>query len=86
MPEQTPDPKVDDNADPKTDATDPAPEAKTEKPAPRGKADKPEPKRYAAYDKSHGRYVGGVKDTKREAEIHAKLIREAGHTAEIREF
>lgn len=43
------------------------------------------PKRYAAYDRDHGRYVGGVRDTKREADDIAKGIRDAGRTAEVRE-
>lgn len=43
------------------------------------------PKRYAAFNKSHGRYVGGVRDTKAEAEKIAKGIREGGHEAEVRE-
>lgn len=43
------------------------------------------PKRYAAYDRSHGRYVGGVRDTKGEAEKIAKGIKDAGREAEVRE-
>lgn len=43
-------------------------------------------KRYAAYNKSLGRYVGGVRDTKAEADKIAKQITDAGHQAEVREF
>ncbi len=43
------------------------------------------PKRYAAYNKSLGKFVGGVRDTKGEADKIAKGIKEAGYTAEVRE-
>jgi hypothetical protein len=43
------------------------------------------PKRYGAYNVSLGKYVGGVRDTKAEADKIAKGIKDAGYTAEVRE-
>lgn len=42
-------------------------------------------KRYAAYNASLGRFVGGVRDTKAEADKLAKGIKDAGYKAEVRE-
>lgn len=42
-------------------------------------------KRYAAYDLSYGRYVGGVHDRKGDATKAAKGIEDAGRKAEVRE-
>lgn len=43
------------------------------------------PKRYAAYNVDLGKFVGGVRDTRKEAADLAKGIEKAGYTAEIRE-
>lgn len=40
--------------------------------------------RFAAFDKTLGKYVGGVRDTKGEADDIAKGIRDAGRKAEVR--
>jgi hypothetical protein len=42
-------------------------------------------KHYAAYNVSLGKYVGGVRDTKAEAQKLAKGITDAGYKAEVRE-
>lgn len=42
-------------------------------------------KRYAAYDKTLAKFVGGVHGSRKAAEAHAKKIRDAGRSAEIRE-
>jgi hypothetical protein len=57
----------------------PQPQPKTETPA------TPKSGRYGAFDKTLSRYVGGVRDTKAEAETIAKGIRDAGRKAEVRE-
>lgn len=86
--ETTPAPVEDDT----TGEQAPPEQAPEETPAPRRRrkskdVDEGDPtKRYAAYNKSLGRYVGGVRDTKAEADKIAAQITEAGHTAEIREF
>lgn len=41
--------------------------------------------RYAAYDKTLGRFVGGVRDTRKDADEVAKGIRDAGRKAEVRQ-
>ena len=61
-----------------------AAEAKAAKEASK-KAEPATPKRYAAFNKSLGRYVGGVRDTKAEATKIAKGITDAGYVAEVRE-
>ena len=43
------------------------------------------PKRYGAYNMSLGKYVGGVRDTKKEADDIAKGIKAAGYEADVRE-
>ena len=43
------------------------------------------PKRYGAYNVSLGKYVGGVRDTKKEADDIAKGIKAAGYEADVRE-
>lgn len=55
-----------------------------QKPAPAEKAAEPA-KRYAAFNTTLGKYVGGVRDTKAEAEKIAKGIKDAGHKATVRE-
>lgn len=42
--------------------------------------------RYAAFDRTFGRYIGGTRDTRTDAERIAEQIRAAGRVAEVREI
>lgn len=77
--QQTPpaDPPHDPPQEPRADETTDQPKAAKAKAEP--------PKRYAAFNMSLGKYVGGVRDTKGEATKIAKGITDAGYTAEVRE-
>lgn len=74
---ETPEQKAEREAAEKAAEAEKAPKTATKKDAP--------PKRYAAYNKSLGRFVGGVRDNKSEADKIAKGVKDAGYTAEVRE-